>query len=548
MAEERYEIQRKIGEGGAGSVYLARDTRLGREVAIKRLIEEEGGGWTQETVDTMLQEARLLSSLDHPNIVTIYDADVDEDGPYVVMELLQGRNMDELIAENAMTLSDFKLFATHCLEALSAAHSLNVIHRDIKPNNIVLKWFPNGKFQAKLLDFGMAKLSKVPTKQTVDHSDSVLGSIYFMAPEQFERSELDPRTDIYALGAVFYYALTSHYPFTGETPAVVMASHLTHRVQPIGELRSDLPEWLCNWIMWLINREMEHRPESAQVALDYFLANEREQPLLSEEHYTLHPREGDLQVGQASDNTAANAHDNMASVARPTLLTESGKLANMQQAKVTISQENLTKKQSVKASDMSSSRPAPVRTSALQLNTDSSKKLAPAKTVPLTAGSNGKPAPRSTQVLVSGASQPSEKAATTAPKLAVNSGTSSSASPLATTGAKVATSKAGSAANASPKGSSSQPADSATQPSKPAQPAKPKAKPNLIPVFIIAGIVLIGGALVMMSKLENNKVVGRYNDLITQTGSQDAEVVRTSKADLDFLTSMLLGVLSLIHI
>lgn len=278
MSEERYDIKEKIGEGGAGSVYIAHDTRLDREVALKRVSAEEGG-WDEETVDDMLKEARMLSSISHPNIVTIYDADVDEDGPYVVMELLKGRNIDTLIAENTLTPSDFEEFCIQCLEALIAAHSLNLIHRDIKPNNIVLKWLPSGQFQAKLLDFGMAKLTKEPTKQTVDQTDSVFGSIYFMAPEQFERTELDARTDLYALGSVFYYTLTGVYPFTGESPAEVMASHLTHRVKPVSDYRPELPEWVGNWVMWLINRSMDDRPQTAQEALDLFNENLKHDPL-----------------------------------------------------------------------------------------------------------------------------------------------------------------------------------------------------------------------------------------------------------------------------
>jgi len=306
MSSDRYQVKEKIGEGGAGSVYLALDTRLDRLVAIKRLFREEDGDWDQESVDGMLREARLLSTLEHPNIVTIYDADVDKDGPYVVMELLQGDDMDALMAKNAMTGKDFRHFATQCLEALSAAHSKNIIHRDIKPNNIVLKWLPNGKFQAKLLDFGMAKLSSVPSKQTVDHASSVMGSIYFMAPEQFERIELDGRTDIYALGAVFYYTLTGSYPFTGDTAATIMAAHLTHRVQPIIELRPDLPQWTCDFVMWMINREASDRPNDAQTALELFIENDEKVPL------------------STFDSFSSQEQTSEPKIAKPTLLSNSG--------------------------------------------------------------------------------------------------------------------------------------------------------------------------------------------------------------------------------
>ena len=156
-----------------------------------------------------------------------------------------------------------------------------------------------------------------------------------MAPEQFERTELDARTDLYALGSVFYYTLSGHYPFTGESPAEVMAAHLTHRVKPLSEYRSDLPEWLCNWVMWMINRNMEHRPQSAQEALNLFHRNLSAQPLnatpnvvskfdkSAECHY----------FGQSSDSTGSSSinkdaakADQSIEVMAPVLLNSSGQL------------------------------------------------------------------------------------------------------------------------------------------------------------------------------------------------------------------------------
>jgi len=516
MSSDRYEIQKKIGEGGAGSVYLAVDTRLDREVAIKRLMSEEDGKWTQSTVDMMLKEARLLSSIDHPNIVTIYDADVDQDGPYVVMELLQGRNMDELIAENPMTAADFKAFATHCLDALTAAHSINVIHRDIKPNNIVLKWLPNGKFQAKLLDFGMAKLSQVPTKQTVDHGGSVMGSIYFMAPEQFERIELDARTDIYALGAVFYYTLTGAYPFSGETAAEVMAAHLTHRVQPIAELRPDLPEWVCNWIMWLINREMQHRPESAQVALDYFQANDDEIPLRSDSSgKNIEKSTGVIQVGQISTATLAPQQpDTQASIAKPTLLTASGSLSKASNINVSVPQENITKPQDIKAT--ASTPPSKLNTSSspgVKLITGEqpvAKQTSPNATT--ATGANTSP---NGVKLVTGA-QPALSKSDTLPEKGKMA--SKSANNKATT--KDAASK---------------------QKEQVKEEKPPKKKTNFIPLIIISILAILAGLWIAFTQLSKNKVIGQYNALITQADGDSPEPAVTSKPDLEFLLEKLYG-------
>ncbi|MEM1441109.1 MAG: protein kinase, partial [Verrucomicrobiota bacterium] len=140
-------------------------------------------------------------------------------------------------------------------------------HRDIKPTNIMVIWQASGKFQLKILDFGLAKFSKNPSVQTMDQEESVLGSIFFMAPEQFERGELDARTDIYQMGCVYYNALTGQYPFNGETAPQVMNAHLQHKVVPLDQVRPDLPPAICQWVMWLINRDIGHRPEDARDAL-----------------------------------------------------------------------------------------------------------------------------------------------------------------------------------------------------------------------------------------------------------------------------------------
>ena len=132
-------------------------------------------------------------------------------------------------------------------------------------------WLASGKFQVKIVDFGLAKFSATPSLQTIDHGDAVFGSIFFMAPEQFERTPLDQRTDMYAMGSLYYYALTGQYPFNGDNAATVMASHLQHHVTPINELRPDIPQWGADWIMWHIERDMDKRPTNAREALERLL-------------------------------------------------------------------------------------------------------------------------------------------------------------------------------------------------------------------------------------------------------------------------------------
>ncbi|MES2982116.1 MAG: serine/threonine-protein kinase, partial [Verrucomicrobiota bacterium] len=273
--EDRYEIIGKIAQGGLGSVYKAHDVRMSRDVAIKRIITNLGDtSITDEATRQLIKEASALASLQHPNIVTIYDVGKDEEGPFVVMELLTGQTLEEIITHNSFTWEDFRQLAMQSLEALIAAQELHIVHRDIKPGNIMLTWLPSGKFQVKVVDFGLAKLSTKPSLQTIDQSDGVFGSIYFMGPEQFERIPIDQRVDLYALGCVFYYALTGTYAFDGENAVEVMASHLQHHVTPIEEVRGGIPLWACNWIMWLINRQPSDRPESARDALHVFMQND----------------------------------------------------------------------------------------------------------------------------------------------------------------------------------------------------------------------------------------------------------------------------------
>jgi len=276
MSDERYELKGKIGQGGVGAVYRAFDNNLNREVAIKRVLP--GGGYEndEEATKAMLHEATSLCSVQHPHIVTVFDAGVDSDGPYVVMELLSGRTLDEMVERGTLTYDDFREVALQSQEALIAAQDLDLVHRDIKPTNMMVTWLPSGRFQVKLVDFGLAKFSPQPSLQTIDHGDSVFGSIYFMAPEQFERTPLDQRTDMYSLGCVYYYCLTGQHPFDGETAPLVMTAHLQNRVPSLHELRPDLPKWLADWVMWHIARDMNDRPPNAREALKQFLMAESE--------------------------------------------------------------------------------------------------------------------------------------------------------------------------------------------------------------------------------------------------------------------------------
>ncbi len=281
---ERYQIKEKIGQGGLGAVYRAVDSQLKREVALKRLLppeDSEASLMDSDAAEQLFKEATTLSALQHPNIVTVYDVGKDAQGAFVVMEFLKGETFDKTVERGALTEKDFRNVVLQTMEALSAAHHAGVVHRDLKPSNLMVNWLPSGKFQIKILDFGLAKFSRQPAAQTIDQGDAILGSIYFMAPEQFERAPLDARTDLYSIGALYHYCLTGKYPFDGESAPQVMAAHLQNRVTPLAKLRPDLPEWMSDWVMWLISLSPSDRPAGAQDALDRFQAGQPAMPAMA---------------------------------------------------------------------------------------------------------------------------------------------------------------------------------------------------------------------------------------------------------------------------
>ena len=266
----RYDILERLGDGGAGAVFKAWDRRLERYVAIKRLLpkeQREGDG-----VGTDLRrEAGALSSLQHPNIVSVYDLDDLDGDPIVVMEFLNGETLEQTLRRGALTLGDFASVARQALEGLVAAHRLGVQHRDIKPSNIMVSWLPNGDFLVKVLDFGLADFSARPRLQSVEADGEIFGSVYFMSPEQFLREPVDVRSDIYSMGCVFYYALTAAHPFEGKSIEEIAAAHLNQVPTPVLRVRGDVPPVVSQWIAWLMHRQPEHRPKSAEEAMNTFL-------------------------------------------------------------------------------------------------------------------------------------------------------------------------------------------------------------------------------------------------------------------------------------
>ncbi|MFZ4767436.1 MAG: serine/threonine protein kinase [Roseimicrobium sp.] len=263
----RYKILEELGSGGAGAVFKAYDTQLDRYVAIKRLMTNEEAARQDAQSGGLKHEAASLATLQHPNVVAVFDLGTDEEGVFMVMELVEGETLADWVQTTPMTLEDFQELAKQSLEALMGAHSQSILHRDLKPENIKLKRLPSGRRQVKVLDFGLARMSYGAKKMTEDQRGTVAGSIHYMAPEQFQRKPIDGRTDLYSLGCVFYYVLSGRRPYNGANSSEVMEAHLQHLLHPLKRMAGHVPDPVCEWVMWLINADPVHRPASAQQAL-----------------------------------------------------------------------------------------------------------------------------------------------------------------------------------------------------------------------------------------------------------------------------------------
>ncbi|HEX6315272.1 MAG TPA: serine/threonine-protein kinase, partial [Gemmatimonadaceae bacterium] len=237
-----YEIVSSLGAGGMGEVYRANDSRLGRTVAIKVLSEDLAAA--ADLKIRFEREARIISSLNHPHICTLYDIGHQDGTDFLVMEYLEGETLAARLTRGPLPLDQALRCATEVAAALDRAHRAGLVHRDLKPGNIMLT--PAG---AKLLDFGLAKLRPAAPSATVGvtgaptvsgpltGTGSIVGTYQYMAPEQLEGREADARTDIFALGAVVYEMVTGRRAFDGASQAIVIASILKDTPAPLSAIQ-----------------------------------------------------------------------------------------------------------------------------------------------------------------------------------------------------------------------------------------------------------------------------------------------------------------------
>jgi serine/threonine-protein kinase len=262
-----YIVERELGEGGMGTVYLGRHTVLNQQVAIKALSPLLARD--QALRERFIQEANIQAGLRHPGLVQVLTAEMEGEQPSLVMEYIEGKSLSEVLElRGALPIDDALKIMEQVLAAVGYAHRQGVVHRDLKPSNVMV--MANG--EAKVTDFGIAKVLG-STKLT--RTGTAMGSAHYMSPEQIRRPEtVDARSDIYSLGCVFYEVLTGRPPF-GEKDASgtesdfeIKEGHVRGQIPTLHSLRPNIPEWLAHLVMQLLEKEPEQRPSSCEVVLE----------------------------------------------------------------------------------------------------------------------------------------------------------------------------------------------------------------------------------------------------------------------------------------
>jgi eukaryotic-like serine/threonine-protein kinase len=251
-----YEVISSLGAGGMGEVYRARDTRLGREVALKILPPEFSGN--RERLERFEQEARSASGLNHPNIITIYDVGSSDSTSYLSMELVEGKSLRAILDEGPMTLRRIISIASQLADGLAKAHAAGIVHRDLKPENLMIS--KDGFL--KILDFGLAKMTLVAKHQasilqTQTGAGMVLGTVGYMSPEQASGKAVDFHSDQFSFGTILYEMISGKRPFQRGTPAESMAAIIREDPEPVGSLNPQAPAVL----RWILDRCMAKDPE-----------------------------------------------------------------------------------------------------------------------------------------------------------------------------------------------------------------------------------------------------------------------------------------------
>ena len=260
LIDGRYQLTRQVANGGMASVYEAIDTRLDRKVAVKvmhpHLAQDEA------FVNRFIREAKAAAALSHPNIVAVQDQGWNQNGVpavFIVMELIEGHTLREYLNERGrFEIKDAINYLTPILSALAAAHDLGIVHRDMKPENILI----SKEGRVKIADFGLARGELIGSTMTAE-SSVILGSVSYLSPEQVQRGVADSRSDVYAVGIVAFEMLTGEKPFTGDSPIQIAYMHVNQEIPSLRSKRKEIPEALDTLISKATDRDPDKRPRTA---------------------------------------------------------------------------------------------------------------------------------------------------------------------------------------------------------------------------------------------------------------------------------------------
>jgi serine/threonine-protein kinase len=259
VAEGRYEIVRQIGQGGMGSVYLARQTAMDRQVALKLITAAQSA----EAVARFQREMKLTAKIEHPNTIRVYDFGEIDGQLYLTMELLRGRSLrEELDAAGRLPLERIVRIASQITRALQAAHGEGVVHRDLKPDNVMLNEQYGERDIVKVLDFGVAK-SIQDGQTSMTATGAVVGTPIYLSPEQAMGKPIDPRSDLYSLGIMLYEMACGRVPFTAPSVTGLLLAHVTEPPAPLAQVAPDVHPGLAMLVDELLRKDPAGRPASA---------------------------------------------------------------------------------------------------------------------------------------------------------------------------------------------------------------------------------------------------------------------------------------------
>jgi serine/threonine protein kinase len=264
---EKYLVTGLIGRGGMGAVYVVEHRVTGKRLAVKCLLPEHSN--QPELVERFLREAQAAGRIQHRNVVDVFDVGKDGELLYIVMELLDGKQLADLMRDHALPLDDMLSILLHAMEGVAAAHAHGIVHRDLKPENIMVCVGQSGRLDdPRVLDFGISKLEE-EASMPLTRSGVMMGTPYYMSFEQINsQRDLDQRVDVYAMGVILYESMSGQVPYMAESVGALAIRMMSGPPRPLSELRPDLPTGLVDVVMRSIAKERDERYPTMQALIE----------------------------------------------------------------------------------------------------------------------------------------------------------------------------------------------------------------------------------------------------------------------------------------